>query len=66
MRFADKRYYVEAYVKCANCGVLLYDEAVRPTPDGPPFCSDWCAQWHAERAAGRAPQLKLPRDADGD
>ena len=28
MRFAEKGYYVEQYVKCANCGMLVYGESV--------------------------------------
>ena len=26
MRFAPNRLYIEEYVKCTNCGVLIYDE----------------------------------------
>ena len=65
MRFADKRYYVEQYVKCANCGVLIYDEGIRPSgaePEAPPYCSEWCIEWSAKRAAGdKARAIPLPR-----
>ena len=27
MRFSDNGYYIERYIKCDNCGVLIYDEA---------------------------------------
>ena len=60
MRFADKGYYIEAYIKCANCGVLVYDTP--PGDDKNIFCSDWCRQWSAAREAGDAhPVLPLPR-----
>lgn len=62
MRFADKRYYVEAYVKCATCGVLVYDEGVPSGDDAAPYCTEWCREWAARRAAGvTEPKLPLPR-----
>ncbi len=65
MRFAYKRYYIEEYVKCANCGVLIYDEGVRPSgaaADAPPYCSEWCIGWAAKRAAGDKDRaVPLPR-----
>ena len=65
MRFAHKRYYIEQYIKCANCGVLIYDEGVPApgaAPEAPPFCSDWCLEWAAKRAAGDKDRvLPLPR-----
>ena len=48
MRFADRRYYVERYIKCDCCGVLIYDAGIAANaPDGSPrlFCSDWCRDW---------------------
>jgi N-methylhydantoinase B len=67
MRFSDKRYYIEAYIKCANCGVLIYDEGVRPpdiAADAAPYCSEWCVEWAAKRAAGdKRRQVPLPRRA---
>ena len=48
MRFTDHRYYVERYIKCDCCGVLIYDDGIAAaSPDGSPrlFCSDWCRDW---------------------
>jgi 5-oxoprolinase (ATP-hydrolysing)/N-methylhydantoinase B len=64
MRFSEKRYYIESYVKCANCGVLVYDAGVQAhATDGAPrlYCSDWCRDWAAQREAGQKPVLPLPR-----
>lgn len=55
MRFAHKRYYIEAYVKCANCGVLIYDDGVAASagdPAGTVYCTTWCRDWAAARASG--------------
>jgi len=63
MRFADKRYYIEAYVKCANCGVLIYDTQVTaPGAVDTVYCSDWCREWQRRRAESDAPpELPLPK-----
>jgi len=61
MRFADKRYYIEAYVKCANCGVLVYEEdtqAAAASRGGTVYCSDWCRDW----AASHAKRSKRPTE----
>ena len=35
MRFAHRRYYVERYIKCDCCGVLIYDAGIAAAaPDG--------------------------------
>ncbi len=66
MRFADKRYYIERYVKCDNCGVLVYDDGVPGRTEGQIYCGDWCREWSARRAAGvDEPRLPLPREAVG-
>ena len=60
MRFSDTGYYIERYVKCSNCGVLVYDEGVRSSTPGledAVFCSRWCSAWKAQRLAG----VKNPR-----
>jgi len=65
MRFSDTGYYIERYVKCDNCGVLIYKEPVKvATPAGESaYCSDWCKEWAAQREAGVAiPRLRLPRE----
>ncbi len=64
MRFADKGYYIDEYVKCANCGVLVYDEGIvdRSAETARIFCSDWCREWASLRDAGvKNPVLRLPR-----
>ena len=67
MRFADRRYYVERYVKCDCCGVLVYDAGIAgEAPDGSLrlFCSDWCRDWTALIDRGdKDPKLPLPRGA---
>lgn len=59
MRFAESGYYLEAYVKCANCGVLIVARGAGARRSAPPraYCSAWCEDWHAKRLAelGRAP-----------
>ena len=68
MRFADKRYYVEAYVKCANCGVLVYGDGVSPTTtetsaaDDTIYCSDWCIAWQNKKENEGTRWPKLPLD----
>ncbi len=63
MRFADGGYYIEEYVKCANCGVLIYDGGIPVAPGSQDVvCSDWCREWKSQRAAGSDhPVLPLPR-----
>lgn len=64
MRFSDNGYYIEAYIKCDNCGVLLYHPA-REVPgegDTGPYCSEWCRDWAKLRASGAEnPVLPLPK-----
>lgn len=47
MRFAEKGYYIEQYVKCANCGILIYGPALGSSPAL--FCSEWCRDWPERR-----------------
>jgi N-methylhydantoinase B len=51
MRFAEKGYYIEQYVKCANCGMLIYGEALDGKLGDQPavFCSEWCREWPSLR-----------------
>jgi hypothetical protein len=62
MRFSPDGYYVESYVKCVNCGVLIYNAGL-PGQRGAQkvmFCSSWCHKWDAMREAGvENPVLKL-------
>ncbi len=62
MRFSPDGYYVESYVKCANCGLLIYNEGMSGQRKAKKvvFCSVWCSQWDAMREAGiEHPVLKL-------
>lgn len=54
MKFAPNRMYVEAYHKCANCGLLLYEKPAQAEPsmltrNGKIYCSEWCIAWEAQR-----------------
>lgn len=52
MKFSGNRLYVEEYVKCANCGVLIYVDRVEPIREGHgQFCSEWCVEWATARRA---------------
>ena len=64
MRFSDNGYYIERYVKCDNCGMLIYGEGLRGAPGGRAwlFCSEWCIAWADARARGvEEPRIPLPR-----
>jgi N-methylhydantoinase B len=71
MRFSANGYYIERYVKCANCGVLIYDEGIAGERHGKAcvYCSPWCVDWAGlrDREEGyfRLPivQPKLPLEA---
>jgi 5-oxoprolinase (ATP-hydrolysing)/N-methylhydantoinase B len=65
MRFSDNGYYIERYIKCDNCGVLLYEDGLKGEVAGEAklFCSDWCQQWASARTAGvDEPRIPLPRE----
>jgi len=54
MRFSDNGYYIERYVKCDNCGVLLYGDGMFAkigSKEGL-YCSQWCIDWAQARADG--------------
>jgi hypothetical protein len=59
MRFAPNHLYIEEYVKCANCGVLIYETGAKNpekiTKDGKVYCSKWCLDWEEAREAKKAP-----------
>ena len=64
MRFAPNHLYIEEYVKCTNCGVLIYDERGKdksPTiiADGKTYCSQWCLDWEHARATGAPPPMAV-------
>ena len=64
MRFSDNGYYVEKYVKCDCCGVLVYDAGVRvaeASGEELVYCSAWCREWAAQKAAGvEFPEVRAP------
>lgn len=57
MRFSQNRLFIESYEKCANCGVLLYEDGL--VVDGHRYCGPWCAEWSALRAK-EGGYFKLP------
>ncbi len=63
MRFSGNGLYIEEYVKCANCGVLIYQvdlaNAVQ-VADGGLFCSQWCIDWAQARDKRRGSQTEGP------
>jgi 5-oxoprolinase (ATP-hydrolysing)/N-methylhydantoinase B len=62
MRLSRNGYYVEKYVKCDNCGLLIYDEGITVERGGKAqlFCSDWCIEWSRLRESGQEYfQLKI-------
>ena len=62
MRLSENGYYVEKYVKCANCGLLIYDEGQSVERGGGVrvYCSDWCIEWSSLRDSGEEYfQLKI-------
>ena len=59
MKFSQNRFYIESYTKCANCGVLIYedsaeDQANQVMRDGEHYCSQWCVDWKDARDARKA------------
>ena len=51
MKFSGNGLYIEEYLKCANCGYLIYeadlDKSIKV--GSKLFCSEWCNDWHDER-----------------
>ena len=56
MKFSQNGYYIEKYVKCTNCGVLIYEgENAAKYIDGnqeSPYCTQWCVKWAEQRMSG--------------
>jgi hypothetical protein len=63
MRFSGNGLYIEEYVKCANCGVLIYEvdlpNAVEIEDEGL-FCSQWCIDWARARDKRREKHTESP------
>ena len=66
MRFSENGLYIEKYLKCENCGLLVYGAGVNAQHKGKSclFCSDWCVTWAARREKEseliRLPVVHLP------
>ncbi|MFO1151226.1 MAG: hydantoinase B/oxoprolinase family protein [Alsobacter sp.] len=63
MRFSDNGFYIEKYVKCANCGMLVYGPGVpRSEGKGKPkiYCTEWCVAWADGRAKAEGSYFRLP------
>ena len=64
MRFSPNGYYIERYVKCDCCGVLVYDDGVpgdAASIEGQTFCSEWCRSWKVQKLAGvETPDVPRP------
>ena len=61
MKFAPNHLYIEEYIKCANCGVLIYEKPGTEKPEtitkaGKIYCSQWCLDWEETREAKKPPQ----------
>ena len=51
MRFAQNGLYIEAYLKCANCGLLIFDKNnTHIMHNDKRYCSQWCIDWSDGRA----------------
>ena len=55
MKFAHNGYYIEKYIKCDNCGLLIYDDGMKSTdPElaDELYCSEWCREWRQAKHHG--------------
>lgn len=54
MKFAKNGLYIESYIKCTNCGILIYETSKQAAMeakhiDGEIYCSSWCIDWETDR-----------------
>ncbi|MGO4832506.1 hypothetical protein AB4144_09470 [Rhizobiaceae sp. 2RAB30] len=59
MKFSQTGLYIESYSKCANCGVLIYENSAEDAKkmrrhENRIFCSEECVDWMTAREARRA------------
>ena len=69
MRFSENGLYIERYIKCGNCGVLIYEKKDQQilTHDGVTYCSQWCIDWKIAREKRRGHALlRKVRGRDGE
>ncbi len=60
MSFSTNGYYVEKYIKCDNCGMLIHGDGIKARADQPAlFCSDWCVEWSSLPATAQRHRLKI-------
>ena len=56
MKFAQNGYYIEEYVKCTNCGVLIYETGTAAHylegDKQSPYCTKWCIEWATQKKNG--------------
>jgi hypothetical protein len=59
MKFSENGLYVERYIKCGNCGVLIYQRADQEllTDDAETYCSSWCIEWKNSRKERRSKNM---------
>ena len=65
MRFSDNGYYIERYIKCDNCGMLIYDDGIDIEVSGEKklVCSSWCDKWLQAKAQGiEEPRIPLSKE----
>ena len=43
MKFSENGYYVEKYLKCENCGELIYQDYIKFKESL--YCCKWCKEW---------------------
>ena len=58
MKFSKNKLYIEAYIKCVNCGILIYEASKQNMPQRRSesdkiYCSSWCVDWETDREARR-------------
>jgi hypothetical protein len=68
MKFSESGFYIERYIKCANCGVLIYQRADQEllTEDGETYCSPWCIDWKNSRKERRLKKAESDGASVGD
>ena len=63
MRFSKNGWYIERYVKCATCGMLVYGEGIAGSRHGKActYCTPWCVEWAAKADSAVAAAHATPR-----
>ncbi|SAK85874.1 hypothetical protein AWB77_04541 [Caballeronia fortuita] len=58
MKFSQNGLYIDKYIKCANCGTLVYVDEPKEMKTAVQvsdrlFCSQWCVDWAEARRLRR-------------